>query len=310
MHNYLCLDGLAFASRQNELIELALTYKFGGIEIDMDDMASRAEAMGNQFATQFINSSNVQVRMFRLPIDFGATEDVYQKQKARLPLMCELADSLDARCCYALIPPASDTMPFQENFDNHRQRISEVAEKLKEHNISLGLGLQATAALRIDKEYPFVAKAEELIALVNALNESNVGYAIDTFHWVIGDGAMDQIESIPIDKIYDIRLADVPSDKDPAQLTNSSRIAPGENPDSICNRLIEYLSSSDYTGAIGIVVGVIKDPAIKGDKIVESIRNLLRQKLEPGSEEADVTEEGEAVAEAEATPEAPAEATA
>ena len=38
LYKFICTDGLGFSTRQNELIELALTYEFKGIEIDMADM--------------------------------------------------------------------------------------------------------------------------------------------------------------------------------------------------------------------------------------------------------------------------------
>ena len=46
MYKNLCTDGLGVSIRQNELIELALTYGYKGIEIDMEDMVGRAEKMG------------------------------------------------------------------------------------------------------------------------------------------------------------------------------------------------------------------------------------------------------------------------
>ena len=38
MYKSLCTDGLGVSIPQNELIELALTFGYKGIEIDMDDM--------------------------------------------------------------------------------------------------------------------------------------------------------------------------------------------------------------------------------------------------------------------------------
>ena len=43
-------EGLGVSGRQNEMIELALTYGFHGLDVDMNDMVGRAVEVSQQFA--------------------------------------------------------------------------------------------------------------------------------------------------------------------------------------------------------------------------------------------------------------------
>ena len=71
MEKILNTQGLGVAGRQNELIELALTYKFKGVEVDMEDLVGRHDAMGKEFACQFLQSAKIELGTFQLPITIG-----------------------------------------------------------------------------------------------------------------------------------------------------------------------------------------------------------------------------------------------
>ena len=153
MYKSLCTDGLGVSIRQNELIELALTYGYKGIEIDMDDMVGRAEKMGDEFATQFVNAANVDISTFELPIDFGATEDDYKAQAGKLEKVCELAKSIGAKNCYIKVKSTHPALQYQENFEKHRVRIAEVADKLAAVGTRIGLQFAAGGTVGDDMRF-------------------------------------------------------------------------------------------------------------------------------------------------------------
>ena len=91
MYKILNSQGLGAAGRQNELIELALTHSFGGVEVDMEDLVGRHDALGKQFACQFLQSAGIDMGTFCLPINFGAEDAEYAKQIAKLDTVIDLA---------------------------------------------------------------------------------------------------------------------------------------------------------------------------------------------------------------------------
>ena len=84
---------LGISGRQSELIELALTYGFRGIDIDIQDMIGRSESKGVEHATRFLLSAQKLLRIggFDLPVVWADDEATYKADLAKLPQVAEMA---------------------------------------------------------------------------------------------------------------------------------------------------------------------------------------------------------------------------
>ena len=86
-------DGLGVSARQNEMVELALTYGFKGIDIDVTEMVSRIATFGEDFAKRYIVSAQKSARLkigsFKLPISVLGEDAEFE---ARLPKLEQAAD--------------------------------------------------------------------------------------------------------------------------------------------------------------------------------------------------------------------------
>src|SRR5690606_7468447 len=144
------------SGRQSELIELALTYGFRGLDVDMADLAKRARNTSIEQAIRFLESAKIKIGGFDLPVNLRADEATFTQQLAQLNQVCETAAALKAQRAFTIIAPASDDLPFQPNFELHRQRLAQVAETLAKYNIRLAVGIQPTPALRENKNHTFI----------------------------------------------------------------------------------------------------------------------------------------------------------
>ena len=177
MEKILNAQGLGVAGRQNELIELALTYKFKGVEVDMEDLVGRHDAMGKGFACQFLQSAKIELGTFRLPVSIGAAENDYAKFESNIATIVSLCEALHGNRCYVLIETSSDTK-FEENLELHRIRLHSLGQTLAQNQIQLGLALQPVGAH--EKEHAFVQTADQMLSLIETVNQPNVGLALDT----------------------------------------------------------------------------------------------------------------------------------
>jgi sugar phosphate isomerase/epimerase len=298
-------SGLGVSGRQNELIELALTHKFDAVEIDMADLLGRHDALGKEFACQFLLSAKMNIGTFRLPIDLEAADDVYQAQAAKVDTILELAEALNGKRCYVRITPDHETLSFQENFERHRARLADLAEKFAAKDIKIGLLLQASPELQ-KQDFKFIQTTEEVLTLVKTVGHANVGVCLDTWNWVVGQGAMDQLSELTADQITEVRLADVPNDADVASIKPSQMVLAGESDTSIVPAVLKQLATISYEGPVsvltnsGMLGGRSKNSVVGG--IAKQLGNLLivagliEGEIE---EEASATPEGE---EGEATP--------
>lgn len=301
MEKILNCSGLGVSGRQNEMIELALTHKFDTVEIDMADLLGRHDALGKEFACQFLLSAKMNIGTFRLPIDLGAADDVYQTQAAKVDTILELAEELNAKRCYVRIAPDHDSLSFQENFERHRARLADLAEKFAAKSIQIGLLLQASPELR-KQDFKFIQTTEEVLTLVKTVGQPNVGICLDTWNWVVGQGAMDQLGELTADKITEVRLADVPADADPSSVKPSQMVLAGESETSIVPAILKHLASINFDGA----VSALTNSAMLGGRSKNSVVGGIAKQLTNLAIVAGLIE-GEIVEEPSAAPEEAAE---
>ena len=96
MFKNLNTKSLGITARQNEMIELALTYKFSGFDIDIESLMQQAEQRGQEHATRFIDSANIRIGSFELPVDLAASDEDFARDLAGLAKVAELAETLGA----------------------------------------------------------------------------------------------------------------------------------------------------------------------------------------------------------------------
>lgn len=314
MYKNLSGDGLGVSCRQNELIELALTYGFKGVEVDIAEMVSRADRFSAEFARRFVdsakNSWNLCVGTFKLPVKLAANDADFDKAVARVAKQAELAEALEANRCYIDIEPGSNDQAYHDNFELHRKRISQLADILAAKGIRLGLGINAAPSARQGREYQFVYQAEPLLTLVKSVGHSHVGVALDTWSWAVGEGALDQVKELGEKDIVSVRLADIPAEVDMANVKETDRLLPGQSETSIAADVISHLKSVGYDGPVAVHPHSTQFSGVTRDNIVQQASSALDKVFEAagvvvavasasenrGVEGGDVESNGEAVA--------------
>lgn len=241
---------LGLSGRQSELIELALTYGFRGMDVDMAELAKRARNSSISHAIRFLESAKLKVGNFDLPVDCTADEASFASQLVFLDEVCQVAAALKAQRCVTLIEPASDDRPFPENFELHRQRLGQVAGTLSKYGIWLGLGLRSLRSQREGKNYQFICDTDALRTLQKSIPATNVGILLDTFHWFLGGGSLADLNDIPTEQIIGVRLADYRSDEDPNTFDEQSRRLPGEGGSVDCQAVVNLLAQRKYDGPV------------------------------------------------------------
>ncbi|TWT56150.1 TIM barrel protein [Allorhodopirellula solitaria] len=248
MFKNFCPQALGINGRQSELIELALTYAFRGMDIDMHDMLRRSQRSSFEEASKYLRAADIRIGTFALAIDLDADDDAFTAGVATLHPLSEVAQQLQVDRALIRVPAATDRLPFNEFFDIQRQRITQIAEVLAARDIKLGVGFRAGKEHLEEKQFPFVSNVETFRALVDAIPE--VGYLIDTWDWVVGDGGMDQFGEIPGEKIVAVRLGSIPEDIDPSSATTHDRILPELNGPLDHVKVVQHLDEGQFSGPL------------------------------------------------------------
>ncbi|TWU33391.1 TIM barrel protein [Novipirellula artificiosorum] len=239
---------LGINGRQSELIELALTYGFRGMDVDMADMLRRSQRTSLEDATKYLRAAEIKIGGFDLGINLDADDEAFTTQVATLHPMADIAKELGTQRAYVKLPAATDRLPYHEYFEIQRARLNQVAEVLVPREIKLGVTFAAGKELEEGKQFPFVRDVEGFKALVTSIPAANVGFIIDTFDWVVGSGSMDQLTEIPADKIVGLRLGSVASDAEASTAKTLDRVLPAK--EGLLNHVevIKHLQSISYNG--------------------------------------------------------------
>jgi sugar phosphate isomerase/epimerase len=271
---------IGVSGRQSELLELALTYGFKGIEIDLADLVKRSQRSTFERAARFLTSAKVKVGGFETPIDLDDDDTTYAAKLAQLPEAAEIAARVGGSTALLRIPSSTDRLPYHEFFDVVRKRIDEIAQVLEGQNLNLALYFSATTASGAAKQFKFVNDVEGFLALFRACTSKNVGLALDTWTFHVGGGSFDQIAEIPADRVHSLRLADVPDSVDAKEATAKHRLMPsvGGVIDNV--RIVAHFAKAGYKGPVTPMGHSVNTAGMTRDALVAAAQDALDKVLQ------------------------------
>ena len=277
MFKNLSASALGISGHQSEIIELALTYGFRGIDVNIEEFTTRVKDHGMPYARRLIDSARVQVGRFQLPINWESEEGVFQKELERLPGIAEAAGEVGCTRCIATIHPASDQRPYHENFEFHRRRLADICKKLEPLGIRLGIGFRGAENLRKGQAFQFIHDFDALSLLVNMVGAPNVGVLLDGWDLYVSGGSIDTIRGLSAEQIVAVQLADLPADEPLSSATETHRLLPGTTGRIDSSAILALLHEKGYDGPVTAKVSRKALTTTRRDEIVRETGAALDQ---------------------------------
>ena len=280
MYKNLNATVLGVSGRQSELIELAMTYGFRGLDIDIVDLVKRTQRSEFDKASRYLLSSKMQVSGFDVPIDLDSDDASFEKALAQLPTSIEIAGKVGARAGFLRLPAATDRLPFHEYFDVLRKRVDRIGEIFEKNNVQLGLFFSAAKENRDDRQFKFIQDVEGFLAFFKACTSSSVALVIDTFNWVVGGGTFENLAEIPGDKIAALRISDTESLPSLNEASLTMRQIAGTTGIIDNLRFVSVLSKAGFDGPITSFAHASNFGGLTRDAIVAKSQDALDNVLE------------------------------
>jgi sugar phosphate isomerase/epimerase len=244
---------LGISGHQSEIIELALTFGFTGIDVNMAEFATRARLKGLDYARRLLSSAKLRIGTFSLPIEWDTDDETFQHELKKLPEYAECATALGCTRCTAVLAPAGERLPYHENFEFHRQRLHDICAVLKPAGVRLAVGFHAAEYLRRDKAFQFIHDLDALMLLLNMVAAPNLGLLLDVWEVVACGGNLDTIRKLPLNQIVAVQVADMPADVAVTELDEKSRLLPGtENARIDVAGFLTILKELGYDGPVTV----------------------------------------------------------
>lgn len=275
MFRCLSMAALGLSGRQSELIELALSNGFKGLDLDLLDFAATVKSSDLAKARRFIDSAKLKLGSFELPFEWQADEAIYRVGLSQLPELVTLAAQVGCRRAVTTLLPGSDERPLHQNFDFYRRRLLELAGILEPHGVKLAVGFEPAIDRRTGFAFEFIYDFDTLSMLMSMAPSSALCFVVDLWNVVAGGSSLDAVKRLPVDKIGVVYLADA-SEELPAKLwPRSNRVLPGETGLIDNQALLTWLAEIGYDGPIypapesTVLAGQRRDAIVKsaGEKL-------------------------------------------
>ncbi len=242
---------LGVTGHQSEIIELALTYGFVGMDLNVVEFATRARLKGVEYARRLIDSAKLKMGAFALPFELDTDDEMFAKELKKLPDLAQAAVSAGCTRCIATVAPGSEKLPYHENFEFHKRRFQEICQALEPAGVRFGVGFQAAEYLRKNQAFQFVHDLDALTLLLNMVAAPNIGLLLDIWDIVVAGGSLDSVRKLPPEQIVAVHVADLPPAVGNGEIDEKSRLLPATEGARIdITTLLVYLKSVGYEGPI------------------------------------------------------------
>jgi sugar phosphate isomerase/epimerase len=267
---------LGVSGHQSEIIELALTYGFTGMDLNVTDFATRVRLKGLDYAKRLMVSAKIHLGCFPLPTDWATDDATFQKEVAKLGEYAQAAAQGGCTRAVAIVAPADAERPYHENFEFHRRRFHEICKALQPSGVRLGIGFRAPEYLRKNQAFQFIHDLDALTLLLNMVDAPNIGLLLDVWEVVAAGGSLDTIRKIPAKQLVAVRIADMAAGVPLTDLDDKSRLLPGaENSRIDIPAFLTYLKEVGYDGPVTPVPSRAALTSRRRDIVVKQVGESL-----------------------------------
>ena len=294
MFKSLDVKALGLSPTQSETIELALSFGFRSVDLDIVEFAGEVAAYGLPRARRLLDSAKLKVGTITLPPDWQREKEFNAAQK-KLSEFCELAASLGARRVVTIIDPASEERPYHENFAFYGQRLSELGRAVEPHGLKVGIGFESATTAREGKQFEFVHDLEALLVLLSTAGAANVGLWLDVWQiWASGGSVDEARKKLQRGQVVAVSLSDAAEPDVADRYEAESRRLPGETGVVDSAAVLASLAEIGYDGPVTPVPGRRLISSMRRDQLVK----LSAEKLDAAWKAAGIGPAGKLAASA------------
>jgi sugar phosphate isomerase/epimerase len=223
---------------------------FQGLDVNMRVVSDLVDKHGPEHVKALFSERDLRMGAWGLGFAWNGTEEAFRSGLDELSRLAAAGAAVGATRVSQWIPPASDDLPFRENFRFHVERLRPVAEILAEHGCRLGLEHIGPRTLRAGKQYGFIYTQAGMLALSEAIGTGNVGLLLDAWHWYTGLGTVSDLRSLTNDDVVYVHVNDAPAGVFIGDQLDNQRALPSETGEIDLVAFLKVLKEIGYDGPV------------------------------------------------------------
>ena len=206
-------SALGVSGHQSEIIELALTYGFAGIDLNMVEFAARVRLKGMPYARRLIDSAKIRVGTFPLPLEWDTDDETFQKELKKLPEYAECAAELGCTAMHGRAGPGRRQSALPREFRVPSSPLPRYLRGLEADGRPVGRGLSGGRKSPPQSGLPVHPRSRRLDLAVEHGGGAERGPAVG----YLGSRGLRRIgrsrpQSCRLEQIVAVQVADMPAD--------------------------------------------------------------------------------------------------
>lgn len=225
MQLHLSCGSLGIKASQHEAIDYAAKFGFDAVDADGRFLAglSDSELAGLK---DVMTSKKIGWAMAGLSVDFRRDDASFSETMKTFPAYAQSLRRAGVLRVTTWLSPTSPQRTYLVNFRTHAQRLKEIARVLNDNNIRLGIEYVGPKTSWAAQKYPFIHSMAELKELLAEMNQPNIGFVLDSWHWYTAGESKDDLLSLGGKDVISVDLNDAPAGIPVDQQIDSKRELP------------------------------------------------------------------------------------
>jgi sugar phosphate isomerase/epimerase len=191
---------------------VALAHQFGFEAVDADaGFLARQKVDEIQKLCSVLKTQGLVWGAAGLPVDFRRDGARFQADVKGLPAIAAALRRAGVTRVGTWISPVHPRLTYLANFQQHTQRLREIAGILDGQGLRLGLEYVGPKTSWTSARHPFIHTMAEMKELIAAIDRANVGLVLDSWHWYTAGETEADILSLSNRDVVACDLNDAPT---------------------------------------------------------------------------------------------------
>jgi sugar phosphate isomerase/epimerase len=195
---------------QREAIRLAHRFGFEAVEPSAEFLTRLADAEVQEL-TADLKAKKLVWGASGLPVDFRGNDAAFEIGMKALPRIADGLKRAGVTRVATWLSPSHASLTYVANFRQHARRLREVAKVLADHGQRLGLEYVGPKTSWTSARFPFLHTMAEMKDLIAEVNQPNVGFLIDSWHWYTAGESQADLLTLRNREVVCVHLNDAPA---------------------------------------------------------------------------------------------------
>jgi len=249
MQLHLSCNAIGIKATQREAVGYAAEFGFDVVDADGRYLAALSEADLHDLLG-YMESRKVGWAMAGLPVDFRRGDAEFASTMKDFPAYCKALQRAGVRRVTTWLTPASGQVTYVANFRTHARRLREIGSVLDGHGIRFGIEYVGPKTAWASQRYPFIHDMASMKELFAEMNQPNIGFVLDSWHWYTSGESKQDILSLRGSDVVSVDLNDAPSGVPVEQQIDNKRELPAATGVIDVKDFLGGLQAIGFTGPV------------------------------------------------------------